>query len=199
MFQARTALLARDKREMNHAAIARSALAEPLSIPLDADVGHWFAAYTMARHEKKVALFLEMQGFRHYLPTYCSRRKWKNGLTPEIALPLFPNYIFVRLSGNRRAAVLATPGVIHIVGGKEPTPMLDYEIELLRNEVQARVVEPHPYLTEGTRVRILRGALAGLGGVIERTKGHSRVVITLTGIMRSIAVEVAEEEIGAVS
>jgi len=178
------------------------ALPDARAVPaptLDAGVCQWFAVYTASKHEKKVGMYFDMTGIESYLPTYCSRRKWKNGQRPMVALPLFPNYIFVRLNRHQRGSVLATPGVLHIVGGSKPTPLSEFEIETLRSGLQSRAAEPHPYLVEGSRVRIMRGPLAGLEGVFGRSKGQSRLVITLTGVMRSIAVEVEEEEIGPVA
>jgi transcriptional antiterminator NusG len=51
-------------------------------------------------------------------------------------------------------------------------------------------VAPHPYLAPGNSVRISSGPLAGLSGVIERTKSGSRFIVSVNMIMRSVAVEV---------
>ena len=55
---------------------------------------HWYAAYTCAQHEKRVAAELDARTVEHFLPLYSSVRRWKDRrLTLE--LPLFPGYLFV--------------------------------------------------------------------------------------------------------
>ena len=68
--------------------------------------------------------------------------------------------------------------------------MPDLEIESLRESLKLPRCEPHPYLVVGSRVRIKKGALAGKDGIVLRTKNRCRVVLTLSLIMRSFAVEV---------
>ena len=156
----------------------------------------WFAVYTAPRNEKRVAELLELRRVENFLPTYRSSRQWKNGTRPEIELPLFPNYLFIHIVREDRGRVLATPGVVMIVGrGVEPAPLPDFEIDSLRTGLHLRKVEPHPYLTVGRRVRIKSGAMYGLEGVLVRRKNCDRVVITLDCIRQSMAVEVAAEEL----
>jgi transcription antitermination factor NusG len=50
--------------------------------------------------------------------------------------------------------------------------------------------KPHPYLTVGRRVRIQRGILAGVEGILIRRKNALRVVMSIDPIMRSVSVEV---------
>ena len=38
----------------------------------------WYAVYTCANHEKRVASQLEARGFEHFLPLYGSVRRWKD-------------------------------------------------------------------------------------------------------------------------
>src|SRR5258708_5322760 len=61
---------------------------------------HWYAAYTYAKHEIKVAEQLVRRSVEHFLPLYQSVRQWKDRKV-RLKLPLFPGYIFVRLA--RRA------------------------------------------------------------------------------------------------
>ena len=61
----------------------------------------WYAVYTMSRHEKRVAEHCERIAIEPFLPLYTSRRSWKNRTTIDLQMPLFPNYIFVRLQIGR--------------------------------------------------------------------------------------------------
>ena len=58
--------------------------------------------------------------------------------------------------------------------------------------------EPWPYLAEGQRVRIEKGALTGLEGiVVVSRKSEWRMVVSVTMLRRSVAVEIDREWIRA--
>lgn len=153
---------------------------------------NWFAVYTVSRHEKRVAQYLSQREIEVYLPLYRSARKWRDGSRVTLELPLFPGYLFVRITRNDRVRVLNVPGALAVVGGtgREPVPLPEGEIDALRAGLHLRAAEPYPLLTVGQRARICSGALAGLEGIVVRKKNSLRVVLTLEHIMRSIAVEV---------
>jgi transcription antitermination factor NusG len=58
--------------------------------------------------------------------------------------------------------------------------------------IDARVaVRPHPYLKEGQRVRIVRGPMADVEGVLQRVKDSKGfLVLSVDMLQRSVAVEV---------
>jgi transcription antitermination factor NusG len=161
----------------------------------------WFALYTTSRHEKRVAQHLSQREVEFYLPLYKAQRKWANGLRVTLDLPLFPGYLFVRISRSDRSRVLGVPGALSVVGGTggEPGWLPDETIECLRQGVAERLARPHPVLTAGQRVRIRSGALAGFEGVVVRAKSSLRVVLTLANIMQSYSVEVGMEDLEALS
>jgi transcription antitermination factor NusG len=157
----------------------------------------WFAVYTSPRHEKRVSQHLGLNDIEHYLPLYQTKRKWRNGLNVTLDLPLFPSYLFVHIDQSERVRVLQVPGVLSLVGGtgRQPAPMPETEISVLRSGLPLRNAEPHPLLTAGQRARIRSGALAGMEGVVVRRKNGLRVVLTMELIQRSVAVEVDETEL----
>jgi Transcription termination factor nusG len=61
---------------------------------------HWYAAYTCANHEKRVAAELGVREVEHFLPLYSSIRRWKDRRV-TLNLPLFPGYVFVRACAGR--------------------------------------------------------------------------------------------------
>jgi len=131
-----------------------------------------------------------------YLPLYKADRRWKKSAAVTIDLPLFPNYVFVRITQSQRTVVLGTPGVYSIVGsGPKAWELPEWEIGALRAGLPKRKVQPHPYLAVGDRARITSGVMAGLEGVIVRQKNNLHLVLSLDQIMQSIAIEVAAEEL----
>lgn len=156
----------------------------------------WFAAYTASHHEKHVLARLSHHQVETFLPLYTESRRWSKRRPVDLSLPLFPNYIFVRIDLARRVTVLATPGVFSIVGSPQKAWELpDWEITALRNGIKAGKIRPHTWMAVGERARIKSGVLAGLEGVIIREKQNLRIVISLDQIMRSVAIEVDADEL----
>lgn len=161
------------------------------SLPAEYCEPRWYAVYTSANHEKRVAEQLAARTIDHFLPSYASVRRWKDRRV-TLQLPLFPGYVFVRVELRNRLQVLQIPGVARLVGfGGMPVPLPEDEIDALRTGLASGVrVEPHPYLNVGRRARIKQGPLAGLEGILLRWKGNWRVVLSLDLIQRSVAVDV---------
>ena len=183
---------------MQHASLSVPNLALPESPGelLQESESHWYAVYTNARHEKHVAKQLEGRHISNFLPLYHSIRRWKDR-RKEIALPLFPSYVFVQVADHQRLQVLQIPGVARFIGfNGRPTRLDNDEIESLKNAIAGGVhAEPHPYLKIGRRIRIKRGPLAGMEGILVRKKDKFRVVISLDLIMRSVATEVEASDV----
>ncbi len=159
----------------------------------------WYAAYTCANHEKRVAEELIVREMQHFLPLYRSARRWRDRRV-ELELPLFPGYVFVRLALRDRLRVLQIPSVVRLVGfGGLPTVLPDTEMEILRSGLsQSLRAEPHPFLNVGRRVRITGGPFAGLEGILKRKKSNLRVVVSLELIQRSVAVDVDAADVQGV-
>jgi transcription antitermination factor NusG len=123
-------------------------------------------------------------------------RKWKDR-RKELDLVLFPGYIFVRLSVTERLRVLQLPGVVRFVSfNGQPAALPGGDIEALRNALmQGMRAEHHPYLNVGSRVKVAHGPLAGAQGILLRTKTNCRVVISIDAIMRSVSVEIDEDDL----
>ncbi len=177
-----------------------SSITAPAGVCAPAAAG-WFALYTTARHEKRVAYHLGQREIEHFLPLYRAQRKWSDGSRVTLDLPLFPGYLFVRVARTERVRVLEVPGALTMVVGTggQPASLPDALIQTLRSGLAMAAVEPHPLLLVGQRVRICAGAFAGLEGVVLRSKSGCRVVLTLEHIMRSFSIEVAVSDLEVVA
>jgi transcription antitermination factor NusG len=150
----------------------------------------WYAAYTLANHEKKAAAEISRRSVESFLPLYRTARRWSDRRV-ELEMPLFPSYVFVRLALCDRLRVLQVPGVVRLVGfGGLPAPLPDDQMDSLRSGLNRYLrAEPHPYLTVGRRIRMKSGPLAGMQGILLRRKGKFRVVISLELIQRAVVVD----------
>ncbi len=159
----------------------------------------WYAAYTSANHEKRVAEQFVARDVEHFLPVYDSVRRWKDRRV-TLQMPLFPGYVFVCMALRDRLQVQQVPGVAHLVGfDGSPAAIPDQEIDALRASLESGVrAEPHPYLTVGRHVRLKSGPLAGMQGILLRRKGNFRVVISIELIQRSLVVHLDAVDVEAV-
>lgn len=156
----------------------------------------WYALHVKPRFEKVVETQLQYKGYETFLPVYTSTRKWSDR-TKSISLPLFPSYVFCRFDINSRLPILITPGVSLIVGaGKTPIAIDDVEMQSLCQLVKSGLrPEPSPYIKEGETVRIENGPLEGLTGIVVRASGRDRLILSVTLLKRSVAVEVDSRSI----
>jgi len=151
----------------------------------------WCVAHTRHQHEKSVSEMLVTKGFEVFLPLYESTRRWKDR-RKVLSLPLFPGYVFVRGAMDRRLPVLTTPGVHTIISqGERIATVPEEEIEAIRRTVDGDFsVEPHPFLRCGERVRVARGSLEGVEGILTRKKSLFRLVLSVEMLAQSVSVEI---------
>lgn len=160
------------------------------------DHSPWWALYTRHQHEKSIAEALMTKSFEVFLPVYDSVRRWKDR-KKLLSLPLFPGYVFVRGGLDRKLQIVTTPGV-HMVlySGERVATIPETEIEAIRKTVQGRYrVEPHPFLNCGARVRVVKGALEGVEGILLRKKNWCRLVLSVEMLAQSVAVEVNSSDV----
>jgi transcriptional antiterminator RfaH len=155
----------------------------------------WYVVHAQPNAEAKAFWHLRNQGFRPYLPRHAKRRRHARRVE-EIAAPLFPRYLFVRLDlGTERwRAIRATVGVADLVShGDRPAPVPDGVVEAIRGREDARglvMLPPPPNLAKGDAVTITDGALEGCAGLFEALTDDERVVVLLELLGREIRVRV---------
>lgn len=162
-----------------------------MSAILDLPRYPWFALETRHRYEEFVAKQLRGKGYEPFLPLYKERRRWSDRFK-EIEVPLFSGYLFCRFNVQNRLPVLTTAGLIQIVGaGKTPIPVAEEEIAAIQTVVRSGLPsQPWPFMQIQQKARITCGPLCGLEGTLLKFKGHHRLVLSVTLLQRSIAVEV---------
>jgi len=152
----------------------------------------WFALRVRAQHERVAATLLQYKGYEVFLPLYKSMRSWSDR-SKEVHRPLFPGYVFWKCdSNNAGPLVLSTPGVLGIVrAGRTPLPVDSEEVKSLQSiDIHALAAQPWPYIRAGDRVRIEYGPLAGLEGVLVRADNAARILLSVTLLRRSVAIQV---------
>ena len=156
---------------------------------------HWYALWTRSHCERLVHDQLIAKGFDAFLPTIdiWSRR---GGVRRRIQGPMFPGYLFLHhaVDKTRYIEVQKTRGLVRVLGERwdRLAPVPDEEIDAIQAVLRARVpVFPHAYLREGQRVRIARGPLAEVEGVLVRQNPTTGLLVLSVELLRqSVAVEV---------
>jgi len=158
----------------------------------------WFAVQVRTQREEGVAEYLTGKAYEWFLPTYKRRKLWSDRVR-EIHVPLFPGYLFCRFDPKDRLPILKTPGVIQIVGyNRVPVPVDEQEIAALQRLVASGLPnQPWPFLAVGDKVKIESGPLRGLEGILASVKGNHRLVLSVTLLQRSVAVEIDSAFVGS--
>lgn len=151
----------------------------------------WFAVLIRNHSEKSAALFLENAGYECFLPVSSYLRPL-SGRVNKLEMPLFPGYLFCRMDPTYRLPVLRTPGVIQIVGvGEDLIPADEEEIAALHRIGKSGVpTMPWPYMQVGTLERLADGPLRGLSGFMIKIKSGLKLILSVSLLHRSVAVEV---------
>ena len=151
----------------------------------------WFAVRVKSNYEKPVSTILRGKGFEEFLPTYRARRQWSDRIK-VLDLPLFPGYLFCRIDLSRRLPLLTTPGVLYLVGkGRTPEPVDDTEVMAIQSVMRSGLPAlPWPSVVVGQKVRLERGPLRGIEGVVAKIADQHRIYVNATLLQRSVSVQV---------
>jgi transcription antitermination factor NusG len=176
-------------RQTSHA-IATST---PAIGPRELAMREWFAVHVWTGREALTAFRLQQRGYEVFLPEYEERRRWSDRI--KIARKsLFAGYVFCRSRAEVLDKVVATPGVVRIVGdSRGPLSVPAEEIDAIQRLLATRLgTRPWPFL-EGQKVRIEVGPLCGLEGIVVKNKNEHRLVVAIALLQRSVSVEIEQE------
>ncbi|MGZ4778678.1 MAG: transcription termination/antitermination protein NusG [Thermoanaerobaculia bacterium] len=154
----------------------------------------WWVAHLRSRQEKAFARYLRLYDIAFYLPQTekCVRR---NGRTIVSSLPLFSGYVFFRGSSADTARALRSHVVVNLLA---PFDQQTFEAELRQlYDLQSSSgrLTLHPHLRAGDAVLITEGVFAGYRGVIQRHPAGERVIVSVSFIRQSVAVELDRESV----
>jgi len=165
-------------------------------LPVEAATAYpWYALYTHSHCEQLVYEQLAAKGFHLFLP---KMQVWSQraGVRHRIAVPMFPGYLFLHslVDSAIYLEVRKARGLVRILGQgwDRLAAVPEEEILAIHAVLRSKLsIHPHPYLQEGQRVRIRRGPLSGVEGILVDGKAHKgRLVLSVELLQQSVAVEV---------
>ena len=143
--------------------------------------------------------FLEGTGIEVFLPTISRVRQWKDRKM-RILFPLFPGYCFVRCDVMKFRQVRMAPGAVDLVGNAgKPVPIPEREIDAVQRLVYCTLpYDPHPSLEPGMKVRVVRGPLMDVEGVLLRKAPRTKVLLSINLLHQGATVTLDSEDVEAV-
>lgn len=154
----------------------------------------WYALQTYARAELSVSAQLSNAGVRVFLPMQSARlaHRASQVATPQ---PLFPRYLFCRMSLSSGPRLYSISGFVRIVGaGKRPMPIDDAEIDAVRRfSLSSYPIEPISFPRAGDRVQITSGPFAGMSGSLVVSGDMRRFVVSISLLNRAVAVTLPKD------
>lgn len=163
---------------------------QPLS-SLIPETPHWYLVQCKPRECERALLNLEQQEFDAFLPMGdVQRRKarqvfWRNE-------PLFPYYLFVRLSlYSAWSKLRSTRGVAKLVRFQEfPVPVDEGIVQALQQQCSGELTTPKQALFKpGQSVMIEEGCFRELEAIVKCTKNDERVVLLLNFLNKQQKIE----------
>jgi transcription antitermination factor NusG len=152
----------------------------------------WFVARIRTGKERAVMLMLRTKGREVFLPTRVIRKRWSDR-DKVIEAPLFPGYLFVEGSHRPIQDILMTQGVMSIVTGPggAPAEVDPREMSSLRVVSGGQADTMSEVCILGHKVTVVDGPLAGVEGKVLKIKDSYRLIISMSLLGRSVAVEIS--------
>lgn len=182
-------------------------VAQPYTYPADLFLGTsgtsesgWTCVRTRPRWEKKFAVWLQEQGWPHFLPVFA--HETVSGRKRRVSeKPLFPGYVFVAGQVGKKD-FSATGCVAYVLAprGKAEAQQLHRELTgIWRGLTQGAYVTPVHNLAAGETCRIREGPLQGVEARFERLGRQGRLILHVEMMGGGIAVEIPQGGVEVVS
>jgi transcription antitermination factor NusG len=163
---------------------------------------YWYVVHVRSRHEFKVLGRLTKAGIDAFLPVVERLNKWKDR-KKLVNFPLFPGYLFVHIHKiyDTMLAILKTPGVVRFIGiiPGEPEPVPEEQIISLKRIIESKEsIDPYPYLKEGQRVRIRKGPLTGVEGILVEKAGQHSLVLSVDILRQAVSIKIDASDVESI-
>lgn len=152
----------------------------------------WYAIYTKARNEKKVAALLQREGIDHYLPLIKRVKIWSDR-KKQVEEPLFSSYVFVHIEEKEHLKVLQVYGVVRYVSfeGKKVS-VRSAEIEAIKRyaETGEEFLLNESDFKIGKKVKVILGPMKGLEGKLVEVLGKQRVKVEIEAVGKAVFIRI---------
>ena len=172
-------------------------ITSPAINQLDEQDARWFAVYTRYKREKWVSKLLAEKGIECYVPLQKVTRRYTRK-TKHLELPLISCYIFVKITKPHYISVLETPDVVRFVKiARDLIAIPEVEMEVMKRLVGEGIpLESRPsQLVVGDRVRVGKGNLVGLEGVLVQQENGKQFLVELNQLGYQLLMSISESNL----
>ena len=154
----------------------------------------WYVVHTYSGHENKARLSLidrvRQAGMNEkfgdvLIPTDTVVELVK-GQKRSTTRKFFPGYMFVQMDLDQETFHLVknTPKITGFLGGTNPLPVPEKDINAINNQMTDGAQKPKPRISfeEGENVRVIDGPFANFSGIVEEVKSEKQKVRVLVSI-----------------
>lgn len=152
----------------------------------------WSVAHVRSRQEKALARQLAESTVPFYLPQ-AERRIRRSGRTFVSHSPLFGGYVFLRANRSQLDRAFRTNAVVRVIQVTDQETLHGELSQLSELQRLGAALVPHPHLEPGDAVRVNEGVFTGFTGIVLRGNGALRLVVSVSFLRQSIAVEFDRE------
>jgi transcription antitermination factor NusG len=161
---------------------------------------NWYAIYTRARWEKKVANQLNKIEIENYCPLNRVVKQWSDR-KKTVEEPLFTSYVFVRISKKQMNSVREIYGIVNFVrwlGKPAVIPVGEIESikQFLTEHQNVKIEQTSLHVKD--RIKILQGPFVEMEGQIIAVKKKS-VKVLLPSLKCFMTVEIEKEKVDCVN
>lgn len=152
----------------------------------------WWVAHLKSRQEKMLARYLRERQIPFYLPQM-EKRVRRSGRTFVSYLPLFSGYVFFRGGRDERLAAVKSNVIVHVLEPPDQNEISAELRQLYELQLTDALLVPHRYVGPGATVLITEGAFQGYRGLVVKEKGVTRLIVSVSFIRHSVALEIDRE------
>ena len=168
---------------------------------------HWYVAVVNSRHEKSVAEKLTLFGYDTLVATQKEMHVWANGRRKLIDRVVIPSIVFVRCTDKERRAIVALPYINRFMvnrtadSGTLNKPVVtipDAQIRRLQfmlGQSETPVNFTPAVFKMNDNVRVIRGHLQGLEGVISRNPDGTHTLTVSLSLLGGATVRISPHDV----
>jgi transcription antitermination factor NusG len=155
---------------------------------LSVDSFPWHVTHVRCRQEKVLARRLLDQEVPFYLPQ-TERVAERSSRRFRSYVPLFPGYVFFRGGSRARDVALRSGVTVRIIGVDDQELLGAQLAQIRRLQLAGASFEVYEDLLPNDPVRIMNGPFRGYEGTVVRSGRGERLVVALSLLRKSFAVE----------
>ena len=154
----------------------------------------WYVLHVKPRTEKKVMLYLARYGCFRYLPLVAKvykvqRRKVRRDV------PVFPGYVFARLSPDERVEMLKTNLLVHTIFVTRPREMI-HQLRQVEHasRLPSEVRRANPFKA-GDYVRVTAGPMRGIEGYVKREGSKATICLNVEILGAAVEISISPDDV----